>query len=81
MRGPLFQITTFIETTATRTEETELPLRLEEAFPIIMPNYHSFFNVEATGICTPIGNSEILLASVYINICTVPGVLLISLSS
>jgi hypothetical protein len=30
----LIQITTFIVPTATRAEETELPVRLEEAFPI-----------------------------------------------
>jgi hypothetical protein len=30
----LFQITTFIEPTATRAEMAELPLRLGEAFPI-----------------------------------------------
>jgi hypothetical protein len=34
--GRLFQITTFIEPTATRAEKAELPLRLEEAFPKTM---------------------------------------------
>jgi hypothetical protein len=34
MRDFLFKIITFIEPTATRAEEAELPLRLEEAFPI-----------------------------------------------
>jgi hypothetical protein len=32
----LFQITTFIEPTATRVEKAELPLWLGEAFPIAM---------------------------------------------
>jgi hypothetical protein len=36
MRDSLFEITTFIEPTATRAQKAELPLRLEEAFPITM---------------------------------------------
>jgi hypothetical protein len=36
MRGSLLQITTFIEPTATMAGKAELPLRLEEAFPIAM---------------------------------------------
>jgi hypothetical protein len=36
MRGSLYQITTFIEPTATQAEKAELPLRLQEAFPIAM---------------------------------------------
>jgi hypothetical protein len=36
MRDSLFQITTFIEPTATLAEKAELPLRLGEAFPIPM---------------------------------------------
>jgi hypothetical protein len=36
MRGFLFQITTFIEPTATRVEKAELPLQLKKAFPITM---------------------------------------------
>jgi hypothetical protein len=32
----VFQITTFIEPTATRAEKAELPLWLGEAFPIVM---------------------------------------------
>jgi hypothetical protein len=36
MRGFLFQITTFIEATATRAEKAELPLRLQKEFPITM---------------------------------------------
>jgi hypothetical protein len=36
MRGSLFQISTFIEPTATRAEKAELPLRLEETFLIGM---------------------------------------------
>jgi hypothetical protein len=43
MRDPLFQITTFIEPNATRAEQAELPLRLEEAFPIAMWTYHPLF--------------------------------------
>jgi hypothetical protein len=36
MRGSLFQITTFIELTATQTEKAEPPLWLDEAFRITM---------------------------------------------
>jgi hypothetical protein len=36
MRDFLFQITNFIEPTATQAETAELPLRLGEAFPIAM---------------------------------------------
>jgi hypothetical protein len=36
MSDSLFQITTFIEPTATRVEKEELLLRLEEAFTITM---------------------------------------------
>jgi hypothetical protein len=36
MREYLFQITTFIEPTATRVEKAELPLRLGDAFHIAM---------------------------------------------
>jgi hypothetical protein len=66
MRGSLFQITTFIEPTATRAENVELPLRLEEADA---PHKHvdltSLVTVEATGVCIPTGTSEVLLASLY----------------
>jgi hypothetical protein len=36
MRGFLFQISTFIEPTASRAEKAELPLQLEKAFPTTM---------------------------------------------
>jgi hypothetical protein len=36
MRGSLYQITTFTEPTDTQAEKAELPLRLEEDFPIAM---------------------------------------------
>jgi hypothetical protein len=36
MRGSFFQITTFIESTASRAEKAELPLQLGKAFPITM---------------------------------------------
>jgi hypothetical protein len=36
MRGSLYEITTFIGQTANRAEKEELPLLLEEAFPITM---------------------------------------------
>jgi hypothetical protein len=36
MRSYLFQITTFIEPTGTQAEKAELPLLLEEAFPLAM---------------------------------------------
>jgi hypothetical protein len=43
MRSTLFQITIFIKPTATREEKGELPLGLEEAFPITMLTYHTLF--------------------------------------
>jgi hypothetical protein len=36
MRDFLFQISTFIEPTASRAEKAELPLQLEKAFPTTM---------------------------------------------
>jgi hypothetical protein len=36
MRGSLFQIITFIESTATRAEKAELQLQLEKTFPKTM---------------------------------------------
>jgi hypothetical protein len=36
MKGALFQITTFIGTTASRVEKAELPLQLEKASIITM---------------------------------------------
>jgi hypothetical protein len=65
MRGSLFQITTFIGLTASQAGKAELPLQLEKASPITMKICLPFFSIEATGVCIPIGNSELLLASVH----------------
>jgi hypothetical protein len=56
MRGSSFQISTFTEPTATRAEKAEVNLP-----PLV--------SVEATAVCIPIGNSEVLLAAV----CKSPG--------
>jgi hypothetical protein len=65
MRDSLFQITTFIEPTATLSEKAELPLRLEEARPHNHVDLPPTVSVEETRVCIPIGNSELLLASLY----------------
>jgi hypothetical protein len=65
MRGSLFQITTFIELTATRAEMAELPLQSRKAFPHNHVGLPPLISVEATGLCIPIGNREVLLAAVY----------------
>jgi hypothetical protein len=61
MIGSIFKITIFIESIANRKEMVELPLQLEKA----SPHACRFVSVEATGVCIPIGNQEILLAAVY----------------
>jgi hypothetical protein len=55
MRGSLFQITTFIERTATQAQKVELLLQLEKS-PLV--------SVKVMGL-QPIGNNEVLLAAVY----------------
>jgi hypothetical protein len=69
MRGSLFQIATFIETTATRAEKAELPLQLEKVSPrhVDLP---PFVSVEPTHCL-----------KLFIKIKAGPGVMLTSLSS
>jgi hypothetical protein len=63
MRDSSFQIITFIELIVSQAQKAELPLQLES-----IPHNHvdlpPFATVEATGVCIPIGNSELLLAAV-----------------
>jgi hypothetical protein len=54
MRGSLFQIITFIESTATRGEK-----EVRKDIPHLPPQ------VEASGVDIPIGNSKVLLAALY----------------
>jgi hypothetical protein len=61
MIDSLFQITIFIEPTATRAEKAKLPRGVLHNHVDLPP----LVSVEATGVCIPIGNSEVLLASVY----------------
>jgi hypothetical protein len=60
MRGSLFQIVTSVGLTTSQEEKAELLLHLEKA-PLV--------SIEATGVCIPTGNSEVLLAAV----CKSPG--------
>jgi hypothetical protein len=63
MRGSLFQIIIFIGLTASRGKKAKLPLWLENAYPqprILLPHV----SVEATGVCIPTGNIEVLLAAI-----------------
>jgi hypothetical protein len=63
-RGSTFQITTFTESIATQEGKAELPLQSEKAYHITMWTY-LLISIEATGVCIPIGNSEILLAAIH----------------
>jgi hypothetical protein len=64
MMGSIFKITTFIESIATRKEKAELPLQSEKASPTAC-RHTPLVSVEATGVCMPFGNQEIMLAAVY----------------
>jgi hypothetical protein len=65
MRDPLFQITTFNKPTATRVEKAETAIAIRRGVPHSYVDLPPLVSVEATGVTIPIGNSEILLASVY----------------
>jgi hypothetical protein len=64
MRGSLLQIITFIEQIAIQEEKVQLPLQSGKASPNHV-DLIPLVSVEATGVCIPIGNREILLAAVY----------------
>jgi hypothetical protein len=64
MRGSIFQITMFIISTASRVQRAELPLQLK-GIPHNHVDLSPLVSIEATGVCIPIGNSELLLAAVY----------------
>jgi hypothetical protein len=57
MRHSLFQITTFIEPTATQAVRKGIPHNHIDLPPLV--------SVEGTGVCRPIGNCEVLLAAVH----------------
>jgi hypothetical protein len=66
VRGSKCQIITFIGPTASRAEKAELLLQLEKSF-LISHNHADLpplVSIQATGICIPLGNTE-LLAAVY----------------
>jgi hypothetical protein len=63
MRGSLFQITTFIGLTASR-EEDGTAIEVGKGIPHNHVGLPPLVSVEATGVCIPIGNSEVLLADV-----------------
>jgi hypothetical protein len=65
MKGILLKMITFTETTANREEEEELPTAVKKGVPHNYVDLTSLISVEATGVCIPIGNREILLAAVY----------------
>jgi hypothetical protein len=65
MIGSIFKITTFIESIATRKEKAGLPLQSEKASPHMNVGLPPLISLEATGVCIPIGNQEILIAAVY----------------
>jgi hypothetical protein len=64
MRDSSFQIITFIQPTATWAGKVELPLQLETAFFTTM-HLPPLVSIEATGVCIPLGNTEVLLAALY----------------
>jgi hypothetical protein len=61
-----------------RKGETAVALR--KGIPHNHVDLPSLISVEATGVCIPIGNSQVLLAAVYKSQGAVPGVMLTSLS-
>jgi hypothetical protein len=63
--GSIFQIITFIGLTVSPDKKAELALQREKTFPIQYVNLPPLVSIEATGVCIPIGNSEVLLASAY----------------
>jgi hypothetical protein len=65
MRGSLLQIITFIEPTTTRAGKVELPLQLEKEIPHNHVDLPPLDSVEATGVCIPLGNRDVLLEAVY----------------
>jgi hypothetical protein len=64
LRGSIFQITTFIELIVNREEKAELPL-VRKGIPHKHGDLPLLVSVEATAVCIPIDNREILLAAVY----------------
>jgi hypothetical protein len=59
----------FIALTSTRAEKAELPLQSGKALSHNHVDLPPLISVEATGVCIPIGNREILLAAVYKSPC------------
>jgi hypothetical protein len=65
LRGSIFQITTFIELTAIQSAKAELPSQLEETPPHSHVNLPPIGSVEATGVCKPTGNSEMMIPALH----------------
>jgi hypothetical protein len=64
MKGSLFQIITYIETTDTWEEKAEQTMHSEKGILHRQVDLPPQVSVEATGVCIPVGNCEILLAAV-----------------
>jgi hypothetical protein len=64
MRGSLFQIITFIDPTVTRAVKAKLLLQLER-HSLIHVDLPPLVSVKTTGVCIPVGISEVLLAALY----------------
>jgi hypothetical protein len=69
MRGSIFKITTFIESIYTWKEKAKQQSQSEKASSHMHVELPPLVSDEATGVCIPIGNQEILLAAV----CKSPG--------
>jgi hypothetical protein len=65
MRGSIFQIITFIESIVTQEEKEGTEVAVRKAIPHSNIDLPPLVSVEATGVCIPIGNRQILLAAVY----------------
>jgi hypothetical protein len=66
MRASLCQIVTYIGLTASQEEMVEQLLQQEKGKPHNHVDVLLLVSIEATGVCIPIGNSEVLLATAYV---------------
>jgi hypothetical protein len=64
MRGSIFKITIFIESIANRKKGVTA-VAVRKGIPNMRVDLPPLVSVEATRVCIPIGNQEILLAAVY----------------
>jgi hypothetical protein len=63
MIGSIFKMATFIKSIATRNERNGLCS--QKRHPLHARNLPPVVSVEATGVCIPVGNQEILIGAVY----------------